>query len=266
MAEDTLPSFACLPYQATYPFLLEGICPICASRDGFCITKPYYRNTVKCLACGSLPRHRALYHELGQLCQDWPTKAIHECSPGWDAVSQKLARECEAYVATHYDRTLPPGSIRDTQIPCKQYRCEDIENQSFGDNIFDIIVMQDIFEHIFDPHRAIAEIERTLRPGGSLIMTVPIVRGYSPSQRRAYVKTDNTVVHLLDPEFHGNPIDSSGSLVTIDWGYDLSSFISRNSGLSAVIRNTCDVSKGIIGSLTDVVIASKKLDAPNPRS
>lgn len=46
----------------------------------------------------------------------------------------------------------------------------------FADASFDLILATDIIEHIEDDRRALAEIVRTLRPGGHALITVPAFR------------------------------------------------------------------------------------------
>lgn len=55
----------------------------------------------------------------------------------------------------------------------KEKKCMDACNLDYGDNFFDIVVAFDVLEHIQHDQQAIAEIYRTLKPGGFLIFTVP---------------------------------------------------------------------------------------------
>jgi SAM-dependent methyltransferase len=43
----------------------------------------------------------------------------------------------------------------------------------FPDGAFDIVVISEVLEHIPDDRSAIAEVNRVLRPGGTLVVTVP---------------------------------------------------------------------------------------------
>lgn len=45
----------------------------------------------------------------------------------------------------------------------------------FGEAEFDSVVTNEVFEHVFDPDRFFGEIRRVLKPGGTLLMTVPFV-------------------------------------------------------------------------------------------
>jgi 2-polyprenyl-6-hydroxyphenyl methylase/3-demethylubiquinone-9 3-methyltransferase len=43
----------------------------------------------------------------------------------------------------------------------------------FPDGVFDIVLATESIEHTLDPKRALAELHRVLKPGGSLVVTVP---------------------------------------------------------------------------------------------
>jgi 2-polyprenyl-3-methyl-5-hydroxy-6-metoxy-1,4-benzoquinol methylase len=43
------------------------------------------------------------------------------------------------------------------------FRCEDIESLSFGNESFDLVITQDVMEHVLNPALAFAEIGRILK-------------------------------------------------------------------------------------------------------
>lgn len=45
----------------------------------------------------------------------------------------------------------------------------------FSDNEFDSVVMFQVFEHVFNPHQFLSEVNRVLKPGGKMLLTVPFV-------------------------------------------------------------------------------------------
>ena len=99
-------------------------------------------------------------------------------------------------------------------------RHEDVMNLSFADESLDIIVSNDVFEHVPDPQSAFAECARTLRPyGGTLLATFPFHPEKDVSFRRALAGADS-IEHLAAPVYHGNPLLESGSLVFTDFGWD----------------------------------------------
>lgn len=247
-----------------FEFRATGRCPICEAPAEFSAVSVgpipeyrhlvYLRNYFACSGCASIPRERALFTVIDKFYPQWRSLSIHEGSPIERGTSPKLKKEGRSYLATQYDPHLGFGNVH----PTLAYRSEDLEAQTFPDESFDLVVTQDVFEHLFDPASAIREIVRTLKPGGAHIFTVPIVNGSNPSRRRAR-KVNGQVEHLLEPQYHGDPMSENGSLVTIDWGYDILHFLSLESGVPIVMVDTDDLSRGIRGRYSDVLMAQKPL-------
>lgn len=241
-----------------YRFSHPGICSICETETVFSATGPFFRNTLCCLKCNSRPRHRALMHVLKTFFPKWRDLAIHEGSPGWDPLSKRLTSECKNYTASQYDIRVPFGSVVDApRHLARRYNSENLEDQTFADNSFDLVLTQDVFEHIFRPDLAIKEIARTLKIGGATLMTAPIVMRQHASRRRAFIE-NGQVKHLLEPQYHGNPLPGEGALVTVDWGYDIVAYLQKHSQLSFLMIKIDDVDKGIRGELNEVIIGFKR--------
>jgi hypothetical protein len=69
---------------------------------------------------------------------------------------------------------------------------------------------------------------------------------------------DNGEIEFLEEAiYHGNPIDSKGSLVTFDWGLDFIDLIYANSGMFTTIYREKDRNKGIDGEFLEVFISRK---------
>ena len=193
-----------------------GWCPICEKRTLFYKEGEWLRDQFLCISCYSIPRWRALVFVLKKHFPNYRELHIHESSPG-GAASAKLARECKNYIPTHYFPDTPPGQVKNG------YRSENLEDQTFEDESFDLIITQDVLEHLMTPTKALAEIERTLKPGGAHVFTVPWYY-WKDTIVRAVRKTD-TIHYVKEPEYHKNPIDPEGSLVVTEWGRDLCDFI-----------------------------------------
>lgn len=99
-------------------------------------------------------------------------------------------------------------------------RHEDVMNLSYPDESFDLIVSNDVLEHIPDPARALHECFRVLKPGGSVLATFPFHVTNETTVSRARL-VGRTIEHLLPPQYHGNPLSSQGSLVFRDFGWDM---------------------------------------------
>lgn len=236
----------------------QGYCPAYESATDFVAEGPYFRNTLKCVKCKSAPRNRALMHILSSYYPNWKNLHIHESSPGWDIVSQRLAKECKNYIASQYDPSIAFGTLIDApKLPCKKYSNQNLEAQTFPDNSFDLVITQDVFEHILFPNLAIKDIARTLRVGGATLMTVPILRKKNASQRRAAL-INGEIHHLVEPaQYHGNPISGKGALVTVDWGYDIVSYLQHHSGMAFQMIKIENMGLGIAGDLVEVLIGFK---------
>ena len=203
----------------------RGYCPICEKETLFTSLHSWLRDHYICELCNSIPRERGLMNVINNVYPNWKKLKIHESSPGNRGTSIKLFHECPQYIASQYDPNIQYGDIH----PENKYRSEDLEKQTFADESFDIVVTQDVMEHIFDAEAAFREIHRTLKPGGAHIFTTPLVNKGKPTQRRAELLSDGHVKHHFPPEYHGNPMSSEGSLVTWHWGLDIiTSFCSHH--------------------------------------
>lgn len=226
-----------------------GRCSICETQTVFVKRGMWLRDDLLCYRCKSIPRWRALIHVLQSRFPNWRELRIHESSPGGPA-SEKLRRECRSYTATHLFRDTAPGQMKDG---C---RCENLEQQTFEDEAFDLVVTSDVFEHVLDPERAFAEIGRTLRPGGAHVFTVPWY-WWKETLVRAVRGTDGEVINLEPPDYHGNPIDDRGSLVVREWGPELCDVIYRSSGMMTTAMLIHDMKLGLAGEFCEVFISVK---------
>lgn len=229
---------------------VDGHCEICEQPSVFSSTSDWLRDHFKCVRCGSIPRERALMSCLWRYAPDWRAMRIFESSPVGRGVSAKLACEAPGYVGSQYSPDVPTGVIAP-----HGYRNESLERLTFPDESFDLVVTQDVMEHVFDAAAAFGEIARVLRPGGLHVFTTPLVRNVQRSVRRARLEPDGRIVHFGTPEYHGNPVDPSGSLVTFHWGYDITHHILAASGMPSAIVLIEDLSRGIKAELNEVIVS-----------
>ena len=236
------------------PYLeIDGVCPICQRGVRFRAESEWLRDSFLCDGCGSIPRERAFFSVIEMLYPNWRDLHIHETSPAMRAASLKLSTECKHYSYSYYNEEMIRGAIHSAQ----GYRCEDIEQMTFGDETFDLFLSQDVFEHIFNPDRAIKEIARILKIGGAYIMTVPIVMKATESRRRASIDSTGNIIYTLEAQYHGNPLDKRGSLVTIDWGYNILDYLSYYSSLRCNMVYIDDLSRGIRAEYIEVIVCRK---------
>jgi SAM-dependent methyltransferase len=116
-----------------------------------------------CPRCGSLPRDRRLYDLLkkenllqGKLLDFSPSRALYrkfKKTAGVEYFSSDFANE---FISDH------------------QF---DITAIKIQDNFFDLIICYHILEHITDDRKAMAELFRVLKPGGTMLLQSPFQEG-----------------------------------------------------------------------------------------
>jgi SAM-dependent methyltransferase len=226
-----------------------GICPICEHKTLFVEQSEWLRDTYFCIFCWSVPRQRAIIKVLQQEFPKWRRLHIYESSP-CGASSRKIRKECKFYTPSQYYPDATPGT-------CKRgFRCENLEKLTFADGTFDLVITQDVFEHVLHPASAFREIARTLKAGGAHIFTVPLYNGNKTVVRAE--ETANEIKYLKEPMYHGNPVDKKGSLVVTDWGDDMLDFIRANSGMTTKMFTFHDKSLGLEAEFLDVFVSRKE--------
>ena len=76
------------------------------------------------------------------------------------------------------------GSVN--EIPC-------------GKNSFDVVIAQEVLEHVVSPSLAITEIFRVLKVGGYVYLQLPFIIGYHPCPNDYWRFTHEGIKQLLDP-------------------------------------------------------------------
>jgi hypothetical protein len=97
---------------------------------------------------------------------------------------------------------------------------QDLLNVDFPSNSFDLIISNEVLEHVPDLPRALSETARILKPSGVMIATVPFCYGNRATTRKAWF-VDGKLQYAGEPEYHGNPVDPKGSLVFQIPGWDI---------------------------------------------
>lgn len=58
--------------------------------------------------------------------------------------------------------------------------CASAEQLPFPDEFFDLVLSQEVLEHVRDPFQAMKEMKRVLKKGGTIYCQVPFIIGYHP--------------------------------------------------------------------------------------
>ena len=230
----------------------KGYCVICEQNVKFRSLSSWLRDHLHCCICKSIPRERALALVLEQYLPNWRNLSIHESSPVFKGISLKLKLQCSNYIETQFFPGNPLGQM------INGFLNENLEKLTFTDNSFDLFICLDVLEHVNYPERVFQELYRTIKQGGTILFTVPTYKDLLESKRRALYNDDSTVDFLgFEPEYHGNPVNANGSLVTFHYGYDLPKLIKQWCGLDTWVYRFHDKSNGIIGEFTEVYLLKK---------
>lgn len=168
---------------------------------------------ITCVNCHSSLRNQAVAQVIiDNYVPD--AKTLRECLPKLNNISiynpqsygsiHEILQNLTRY---HFSEYNPQNS---TEIPN-----ENLEALTFLNNTFDLIILQDILEHVRKPRQALAELNRVLKPDGLLIITIP----YHPAIKTR-TRTNQFDANLMLPVYHGDPNSPEGSLVYTDFGHD----------------------------------------------
>jgi SAM-dependent methyltransferase len=141
----------------------------------------------------------------------WPQsknlRVLEPCPRGPQVI---FLREKLDYYAPEFDR-------QKIQAGADPQEYADLENLAFADETFDLVITSDIFEHVRQDAKGYHEIYRTLKKGGTFLLTVP----YDHQREQTIVRVevdDGKDVHLMEPRYHGG----GGSTLTYrEYGRDL---------------------------------------------
>lgn len=227
-----------------------GWCACCREETEFVELGDWLRDQYVCTRCYSIPRLRAVNHILDRYFPGWEQATIHESSPS----NALISRHAERYTCSQFFDDVALGDERDG------VRCENLEQLTFADDTFDLFITQDVMEHVFHPNRAVREIMRVIKPGGAHVFTTPKHKGLANSRRRASIK-EGQVVHLLEAEYHGNPIGDGRALVTWDYGDDFEQYLWEWCGNPTATYVTRDRVLGLDGEYLEVFV-TRKIERP----
>lgn len=113
------------------------------------------------------------------------------------------------FLPTAEDRKLFPNT-----------RHEDAQALSFENNSLDYYISCEVMEHIPDVTAALREAARVLKVGGQLVATFPFCTAGYQTVHKAVLENGKPKF-LMEPEYHGNPVNPKGSLVFSIPGWDI---------------------------------------------
>jgi SAM-dependent methyltransferase len=229
----------------------KGYCPCCGQETIFKSGHEWLRDHYLCTKCGCKPRERALMSVVEENYPNWRELTIHESSPMDRGASVKFKKECSNYIPSQFWPERKMGKYYEG------FYNVDLEKEHFHKNIFDLVITQDVFEHIYHPDKACKQIHRTLKKGGAHICTIPLVNKNNPTEKWSIIK-NGEIIWLKEPEYHGNPVDDDGAPVSYHYGYDLCSLVEEWSDFKCQIESIDDLERGIRAEYNEIIIMMKE--------
>lgn len=178
-----------------------------------------------CLNCYALARTAALATVMVQRYGSDGSASLAELSRtrrlprtleiGFAGAIAEILRGDPAYSDCEYFEAVPLGQPGPGDV-----RSEDVTRLTFPDGSFDLVISQEVMEHVPDARRGFEEMRRVLRPGGRMLFTTPVDWRRPDSVVRAVVEKGR-LRHLAEPAYHGDPVRAEGALVFTDWGADI---------------------------------------------
>lgn len=205
----------------------EGICAVCGHFTKFENSKKSVRESFQCPMCKASQRYRhqaemivAHFSREGsscfkELCREPSFAGLAVYEPGIIGPFRGYLSELPGYVNSAFWPDVSPGQMRDG------IRCENLEQLTFPDACFDLIISSDIMEHVRHPGKAFREASRVLRRGGLYILTVPFSWPLSNTTDARVDVSGPEDVHIKEPRYHGDPLNPDGALVYNDFGLDI---------------------------------------------
>lgn len=200
-------------------------CLVCGRPSVAEIRGANLRESCRCIRCGASNRQRQIAAVI--LAAAGPPRP------------RSLVQFAAATPASIYN-TEAGGALHGALSTASRYRCSEylspdtrggaivdgVEHQdlcslSFPGGAVDLVVSGDVLEHVPDPYTAHREIRRVLRDGGRHVFTVPFDHRECLDQTRARRRADGTVEHLLEPQYHEDPVHPQGALVYTIFGLEM---------------------------------------------
>jgi SAM-dependent methyltransferase len=185
-----------------------GFCPICNGKSLFILNSPpeLMRNHAVCMGCGSCSRHRHLALTLLRAFSNIPLASLSDfrrhpeiriLNTSTQGPLAEALGNAENIIHSEYIDDAKPGEIRN------QIMNQDLQNLSFSNDSLDVILSEDVLEHIPDIEKAFREIHRVLKPCGVHIFTIPY---QFDKKSRPLFELKGGKPRLFEPiEYHGDP-------------------------------------------------------------
>ncbi len=183
------------------------------------------RNHAPCIRCRSCSRNR---HIAKLVLEEFRTRGVKRLSDFRRHPNLKLFNTASTgpiakvlgtgpnILRSEYFDGVQPGEFKDGVMN------QDLRNLTFADDSFDLVLSEDVFEHIPGYQSGFREVHRVLKPGGKHIFSIPFY--FDRPSRELFQWVDGSP-KLTEPiEYHGDPVRGQIPCYT-HIGYDAVPFL-----------------------------------------
>ncbi len=174
-----------------------------------------WRERLICPSTGLNNRLRASVHILDFELSPYPESKIYITEQVTPLFSFLNSRFRNLIGSEYLGNDLISGSIKDGICH------EDMTALSFEDDSIDHYLTFECFEHIPNYPKAISEAFRVLKPGGLFLGSFPFDRNIEKNLVRARLDREGNIIHLMEPEYHGDPVSEKGILCFTVFGWEI---------------------------------------------
>lgn len=225
-------------YPAFYGRLFHtGRCNICGRDTQFFYDeKSLYRESLTCGECLTTSRYRSIARGVLQAIRELTgieANSLAELDRNASSATLKIYETQQSFYYGNCAYPIPdllakrkwievqtstyrPQSRFGSRLG-KNFTNQNLEQLTFADNTFNIVITSDVMEHVRLDKLAHQEIRRVLKPGGVYIFTVPHFRDRKESLERVAVvdpAKPSEDQFLMEPEYHGDSNSASGKALS----------------------------------------------------
>jgi colanic acid/amylovoran biosynthesis glycosyltransferase len=222
-------------------------CPVCHGRfRRFLPAGEIPRENARCPRCDALERHRLVWLLLNRQTTAMPLRGrMLHIAP--EPCLESVLRGMPGVEYVTADLVAPGVQV-----------WTDLTNLAFPSGAFDVILCSHVLEHVHDDRRAMAELERVLKPGGWALLHVPVdlerqqtfedARITEPDERaRVFGQWDHVRIYGRD---YAARLQAAGFAVEASrFAYELSESIRSYHGLQREPVYLCRKSRAAAGAL-----------------
>lgn len=204
-----------------------GTCPICCRRTAFLVLDEpeTIRNHALCIWCKSSSRHRHVALSIIRKFQGEGIRRLSDFSrkPGITVfntstqshVAKALGKAGNIIHSEFFDDTVP-GGYKNGVLN------QDLRDLTFPDSSIDLVISEDVLEHVPELKRGLKEVHRVLKNGGVHVFSIPF---HFDRRTKELFTSENGKISLLEPvEYHGDPV--RGSIPCYAYiGYDILDYL-----------------------------------------